>query len=75
MTPIHFDAGGTLVPGLNKVRNATDAPIPPMTRVAALDRRVDPHLAAASGLLGTVIGAAAALGFLAGRITAPRRNQ
>ena len=40
-----------------------------MTRVAALDRRVDPHLAAASGLLGSVVGIAAALGFLAGRIT------
>ena len=76
MTPIHFDAGGTLVPGLNKVRNATDAPIPPMTRVAALDRP-DPDLAAAlaSAFFGTVIGAAAALGFLAGRLTAPRRNQ
>lgn len=46
-----------------------------MTRVAALDRRVDPHLAAASGLLGSVVGVALALGFLAGRLTAPRRNQ
>ena len=45
-----------------------------MTRVAALDRRVDPHLAAASGLLGTVVAAAAALGFLAGRLTT-RRTQ
>ena len=40
-----------------------------MTRVAALDRHVDPHLAAAASLLGSALGVAAALGYLAGRIT------
>lgn len=40
-----------------------------MTRVAALDRRPDPALATAVGLLGSALGVAAALGFLAGRIT------
>ena len=40
-----------------------------MTRVAALARRVDPHLAAAASLLGSALGVALALGFLAGRIT------
>lgn len=72
MNPIHFDAGGTLAPGLNKVRNATGAPEPLMTpRVAALDRR-RPDLAAAlaSAFFGTVVGAAFTAGFLAGRLTA-----
>ena len=72
MTPIHFDAGGTLAPGLNKVRNTTGAPEPLMTtRVAALDRR-RPDLAAAiaTSFFGAVIGAAFTAGFLAGRLTA-----
>ena len=40
-----------------------------MTRVAALDRRHDLAAAIASAFFGTVLGAALALGFLAGRIT------
>ena len=40
-----------------------------MIRVAALDRHVDPHLAAAASLLGFALGVALALGFLAGRLT------
>ncbi len=41
-----------------------------MTRVAALDRTSpDLDVALASGLLGSVVGVALALGFLAGRIT------
>ena len=71
MTPIHFDAGGTLAPGLNKVRNATGAPEPLMTpRVAALDRRPDLAAAIASAFFGAVLGAAFTAGFLAGRLTA-----
>ena len=38
MTPIHFDAGGTLPVGLNKVRNATGAPEPLMTRKGTTER-------------------------------------
>ena len=70
MTPIYFDAGGTLPVGLNKVRNTTDAPEPLMTRVAALDRRHDLTAAIASAFFGTVVGAAFTAGFLAGRLTA-----
>lgn len=54
MTPIHFDAGGTLPPGLNKVRNATGAPIPLTTRVAALDRNRDRHTLAVCFATGLV---------------------
>ena len=76
MTRIHFDKGGTLPVGLNKVRNNTGAPIPLMPpRVAALDRRHDLTAAIASAFFGTVLGAAFTAGFLAGRLTAPRRNQ
>ena len=71
MTPIHFDAGGTLPVGLNKVHNTTGAPEPLMPpRVAALDRRRDLAAAIASAFFGTVLGAAFTAGFLAGRLTA-----
>lgn len=70
MTPF-FDKGGTLPPGLNKVRNTTGAPEPLVTpRVAALDHRRDLAAAIASAFFGTVVGAAFAAGFLAGRLTA-----
>ena len=74
VTPIYFDAGGTLPVGLNKVHNTTGAPEPLVTpRVAALDRR-RPDLAAAiaTSFFGTVIGAAFTAGFLAGRLTTRR---
>ena len=73
MTPIYFDKGGTLPPGLNKVRNTTGAPEPLMTpRVAALDRRPDVAAAIASAFFGTVVGAAFTAGYLAGRLTVRR---
>lgn len=45
-----------------------------VTRVAALDRRRDLAAAIASAFFGTVLGAAFTAGFLAGRLTAPRRT-
>ena len=43
-------------------------------RVAALDRRNDLTAAIASAFFGTVVGTASTAGYLAGRLTAPRRT-